>query len=140
MERTHKIIERYITDNMALLGIPYSLTKLHPRDFTDISSPLLSDGDDNYIIFTVKLDRSVPAAVGDTARRLTGTVRVEFYLSKTTSDREFLRMADSITEFLEAKSFEGVRFRDFTISGEYKEGKWHVKPAVATFNSTKMKT
>lgn len=141
VEELHKIIEKYIVSNMTASGIKYSLTIKNARDFSLPDAPLLSEGSDNYIIFTVIVNTSTPSAVGNAARRQSGIVRVDCHLDDNLStDRDYYRMLDHVTNFLEGRSTEGVHFRDFNSAGDsYSEGKWQVSPTVISFESNRMR-
>lgn len=140
MENLHQQIEEHIVSSMAGTGIKYSLTKRNARDFSLPDAPLLSQGSDNYIIFTTIVNSSTPSAVGNVARRQSGIIRIDCYLSQNLStDRDYYRMLDTVADFLEAKNVGGVHLRNLSSSGEYDEGNWQVKSSVVSFESNKMR-
>ena len=102
-ELLHKEIEEYIVANMP--AIKYSLTGRNARDFSLADAPLLSDGSEPYIIFTVEIARGGAAAIGNTTSRRTGIIRAELHLDRDATDRDVYKMLDQITLFLERKNF-----------------------------------
>ncbi len=135
-EILHQKIEQHIVDNMASTGIKYSLTPNNPRDFALPDAPLLSDGSEPYIIFRVSIQSGSAAAIGNTTKRRIGIIRAEMHLDKDATDRDVARMADKITPFLERKNFNGVLLKDARDTGEFKQGKWLVRPWTFDFKTT----
>jgi hypothetical protein len=136
MEATHKKIEEYIVANMGATGLKYSLTEHNARDFALDEAPLLIEGDDDYVVFTVNVENSGSASVGNDYRRLVGTVSIECYIGSEKSARAYYTIADKLRGFLEATAFTGIILRSFDNVNSYKVGKWNVKPSVVSFQTT----
>lgn len=136
MEATHKKVESHISANMVATGLVYSLTENNARDFSQVGAPLLIEGFDDYVVFTVAVDNSGSASVGNTYRRLVGTVRIECYIDNEKSDRAYYNIVDKLRGFLEATSFDGIILRDFVNIQGYTLGRWNVKPSVVSFKTT----
>ena len=135
MEATHKKLEQYIVDQMAATGIKYSLTEDNARDFTIVTAPLLFEGSDDYVVFTVEVASSGSASVGNTYRRLVGTISIECYIDEDKSTRNYYTIVDKLRHFLEATSFDGILLKDFNNLNSYKMGRWNVRPSVISFKT-----
>lgn len=136
-EILHEKIEQYIADNMPATGYKYS--HLRPEDARDFSlpdAPLLSEGSEPYIIFRVSIQRGVAAGVGNLAKRRVGIILAELHLPRDATDRDVARMIDKLTPFLERKNFNGVLVKDANEAGEFKRGKWQVRPWTFDFKNT----
>lgn len=134
-EAIHKKIEEHIVANMPN-DIKYSLTHKNPRDFTLPNAPLLSDGEEPFIIFQVAIQSGSAAAIGNTTKRRMGIVRAELHLDRDATDRDAARMVDKITPFLERTNFNGVLLKDASGAGEFERGKWLVRPWTFNFKTT----
>lgn len=139
MEALHKQIEEYIVTSMVGNGLTYSLTSNNARNFSLPSAPLYFEGDVDHVIFTVMVADSGAAAIGNSYRRLVGTISIECYIGEEKSDRAYYSIADKLRSFLEATSFGGVILREFKNVNGYKLGKWNVKPSVVSFQNTKQR-
>lgn len=118
----HGKIEQYIQDNIS--GIKYSMNARNARDFSVEGAPLLSEGDESFIIFKVAITSGRSAAIGNTTKRSVGVIEASIHLDKDKSDREQYKILGTLTPYLERKNFNGISLRDSNLSGEYESGKW----------------
>lgn len=136
MEELHKKIETYIVDNLSTGSLKYSLVRDNARDISLPSSPLLIEGSDNFVVLTVDINTVTSAAIGNKAKRFSGNVIAEIYVSNDSTDRETYKILSNLSAFLERQSFEGIIFRDTIKAGRYKVGQWVVTTFTFDFSTT----
>lgn len=122
---TEQIIQEFLANNWS--DTPFSYEGMPHRDLSDPAEGLLENGDKDFIIFNIQIDRSQVITVPGTCKRRYGFISADIYTKEDTGDRQAKTYIDGLNALLEYKTLSGkVRVKNLLDDGLFEANGWAI--------------